>query len=282
VQFVGVAVGRSGSSRYLFAPVAHGCAFDTNGALFEVGLARDGIECAEGDDVGVGLGKVKGHEDLAGSDDARDAEFKVRDSATTAMDGDPIMGLEVETRRVGRVDLKPSVRHHVVEELYLCGLGAGVPMFHRAARVQDEVVFSIRLFDEGFAGDEVQLGAPISRGKDAVAIERFPAPLDTVGIVDLLPRKFAVVAHASGRDTLPLLIRVGWSLPVGVNLVANSQLFGQSEKDVEVRASFARRTDGRISFGDTPLGVGVGAFLLSPDSGRQNEVRKLAGGRGEI
>ena len=51
--------------------------FDADGALLEVGLARDGVEGSERDEVGVGLGEVKGHEDLAGRDDAGDAQLDV-------------------------------------------------------------------------------------------------------------------------------------------------------------------------------------------------------------
>ena len=70
-----------------------------DGALFEVGFARDGVEGAERDEVGVGLGEVEGHEDLAGSDDAGDAQFEVGDAAAARDDGDAVVRAEREALR---------------------------------------------------------------------------------------------------------------------------------------------------------------------------------------
>ena len=51
--------------------------FNPDGALLEVGLARDGVESTERHEIGVGFGKVEGHEDLTRGNDAGDAEFEV-------------------------------------------------------------------------------------------------------------------------------------------------------------------------------------------------------------
>ena len=81
---------------------------------------------------------MEGHEDLAGSDDAGDAKFEVGDGPAATADGDAIVGFEVEVGGVERVHLEPRVGDHVVEELDLGGLGAGVPVFDGAAGVEDE------------------------------------------------------------------------------------------------------------------------------------------------
>jgi len=62
----------------MFAASDCGGLLHANRTLLEVRFARDGIECSESDEVRVGLGEVKGHEDLAGRDDGSDAQFKVR------------------------------------------------------------------------------------------------------------------------------------------------------------------------------------------------------------
>jgi hypothetical protein len=57
--------------------IAGGGALDADGALFEVGLARDGIEGTESHSVRVGLGKMEGHENLAWGDDRRDTQLQI-------------------------------------------------------------------------------------------------------------------------------------------------------------------------------------------------------------
>jgi hypothetical protein len=88
----GVAAGRNLLGGRVEVAIAGGGALDADGALFEVGLARDGVEGAERDVVGVGFGEVEGHEDLAGSHDGGDAEFDIGDEAAAAGDGDAIVG----------------------------------------------------------------------------------------------------------------------------------------------------------------------------------------------
>ena len=168
----------------------------------------------------------------------------------------------------------------MVEEFDLGGLGAGVPVFDGASGVEDEVVLGVGLLDEGLAGNGVEVGAAVRRGEDAVAVEGCAAPLEAVGVFDLLPGEVGVVAHASGGDALPLQKGIVGSLPTGIELVADAEAFCEGEEDVEVGAGLAGRLDGGIDLGDTPLGVGVGALLLSPDGGGQNEVGEVAGGGG--
>jgi hypothetical protein len=100
----------------------------------KLGSRENGIECAERDYVGVGLGKVEGHEGLARAHDAGDAEFEVRDGATATVDSDAVMGREIEARCVNGINFEPGVGDHVVEEFYLGGLSAGVPVFPRCGR----------------------------------------------------------------------------------------------------------------------------------------------------
>jgi hypothetical protein len=178
--------------------VSHGGAFDADGTLLKVGLTGDGVTVAESDDVGVGLGKVKGHEDLSRGDDSGDAKFEVGYGSAAAPNGDAVMGLEVEVSGVEWVHLEPGVGDHVVEKIDFGGLGTGVPVFDSSPRVEDEAELSIRLFLEWVAWDLVEDGTTVWGRKDAVAVERFAAPLDAVGAVDLLPGEVGVVAHAIG------------------------------------------------------------------------------------
>ena len=60
----------------------------------------------------------------------------------------------------------------------------------------------------------------------------------------------------------------------------DSELFCESEKDVEVGAGLAGWRDDDVGFADAPLGVGVGAFFFSPDGGGEDEVGEVAGRRG--
>ena len=199
--------------------VADGGAFDADGTLLEVGFARDGVEGSEGDDVGVGLGEVEGHEDLTGGDDAGDAELEVGDGSAAAADGDAIVGFELETVGVDGVHLEPRVGDHVVEHFDLGGLGAGVPVLDGAAGVEDEVELGVGLLGEWIAGNGVETGASVFGGEDAVAVERFAAPLEAVGVFDLLPGEVRVVAHAAGGDALPLEEGVVCGRPAGVKFV---------------------------------------------------------------
>ena len=134
------------------------------------------------------------------------------------------------------------------------------------------------LLFEWVAGDLVEDGATIRGRKDTVAVKRFAAPLQAVGVVDLLPGKVGVVAHAAGGDSLPFFVGVVRGLPVGVEFLAHAQLFCKGDEDVEVGTRFAGRWDGGVCLGDAALGVCVGAFFFSPDGSRQDEVSELASG----
>jgi hypothetical protein len=146
--------------------------------------------------------------------------------------------------------------------------------FHGAAGVQDEVVFGVGMFDKGFARNEVEFGAAIGGGKDAVAIERFPAPLETIGIIDLLPGICCSrTCVRQRRATIPGRHREG-SASWG-KARCELLIFRPGRGRYRSRDGFTGRRDGGVGLGDAPLGVGVGAFLLSPDGGRQNEVREV-------
>ncbi len=239
--------------------------FDAYRALLEVGFAGDRIEGTEGYEIGVGLGEVEGHEDLAGSDDSGDAEFEVFDGATAGDDVDAVVGAEFEAGGVERVHFEPGVGDHGVKHLYLGGFGAGVPVFDGASGVEDEGVFFVGLLGEGQAGDGVKDGFAIGGGKDAVVVEALATPLDSALIFNLLPGEVAVVAHTSGGDALPLLEGVVGGLPAGEELFADAEFFGDAEEDVEVGAGFRGWWNEGVDLADASLGVGVGAFFFSPD-----------------
>ena len=97
-----------------------------------------------------------------------------------------------------------ALGNHLVEHVDLRCLGARVPVFDGAAGVKDEVVLLVRLLDEWFARDEVQLGSPVGGEKYSVCVEALAAPLHATRGFDLFPGESAVVAHAASRDALPL------------------------------------------------------------------------------
>ena len=69
---------------------------------------------------------MEGHEDLAGSDDAGDAEFEVVYSSTTAANGDAIMGFEVEAAGVEYVSASDWIQDpaEFADNLHLSPAGA--------------------------------------------------------------------------------------------------------------------------------------------------------------
>jgi len=127
---------------------------------------------------------MEGHEDLAGSDDAGDAEFEVVYGSTAAADGDAVVRFQVEAAGVDRIHLQPRVGDHVVEDLDFGSLGTSVPVFYGASGVEDEVVVRVRLFFEWLARDGVEFCSAVCCWEDSIAVERRTTPLDTSLIFD--------------------------------------------------------------------------------------------------
>ena len=119
-------------------------------------------------------------------------------------------------------------------------LGAGVPVLHRAAGVEDEVVLVVGLLEEGIAGNAVEDGATVRGGEDAVGIEAFAAPLRAACVFDVLPGEAAVVAHASGGDALPLRVCVVGGRPAGIEFVADAEALGDARGRCRSRRGLRR------------------------------------------
>ena len=185
---------------------------------------------------------MEGHEDLAGSDDAGDAELDLGDAVASGDDGDAIVGAEFELSGVDGIHLQPRVGDHAVEHGDCASLGARMPVLDSAAGVEDEVVLVVGLLGEGLAGDGVEAGAAAVEGEDAAGVEALAAPLNAALALNLLPGNIAIVAGAAGGDALPLLVRVVGGGPAWIKLFAQAELLGDGEEDVEVGAGFAGRT----------------------------------------
>ena len=149
----------------------HWCAFDANGALLEVRFAGNRVKRSESNNVGVSFRKVKRHEDLPRSNNARNAEFEIGHGPATAANGYTIVGFEVEMYGVSRVHLEPSIGDHVIKKFDLRGFCTSVPVFDGATGIEDEVELRVRLLDEGIAGNDMEASASILGGKDAISVE---------------------------------------------------------------------------------------------------------------
>ena len=139
-----------------------------NRALLEVGFARDGIECSESDKIRVGLGEVEGHEDLAWSDDAGDAQLQVGNWLRRETHGDTIVRPELRRRR-------PTgfISSHALGTMLLsmstCAVLVRVCQCSTVRPVLRMKVYS--LFGcsvNGSHGTEMELGASIWGGEDTV------------------------------------------------------------------------------------------------------------------
>src|ERR1035437_1770332 len=158
---------------------------NANGALLEVWLARYWVEGSERDEIGVGFVEMKGHKNLAGSNDAGYAELNILYRAAPRNDIDAIVRLQVHLGCVSRVHFEPCCGHHAFQHLHLRRLGAGVPMLHGAAGVKNEVVLFVRLFSEGKAWDGVQKCLAACGWEDPIGIKTFASPLHAAVIFEL-------------------------------------------------------------------------------------------------
>ena len=251
-----------------------------NGTLLEVRLSRNRIEGSQGYQVGVGFRKMKGHEDLPGGDNPRNTQLHILYRTAPGNDGYTIVRFELQFDRIVGVHLQPGSGHHAFQHFHLGSLGASVPVLHRAASVEDEVVVLVWLFNERQTRYRVKDGFARCRRKRRIGVQVLAAPLHAAVVFNLLPGKWTVVAHASCGDTLPLPKGIMSRFPAGIELILDPKLFGESKKDVKIRARLTGRRNQHICLADSALGVGVGAFLLPPDGRRQNQVREVAGGRG--
>src|ERR1041385_5015750 len=119
-------------------------------ALLVIWFTRNWVEGTLCDLVGIGLHKVKRHEDLTGRNDLCDAKFHTTDSAAMGHHIHVVMRFEIQASGIARVHLQPRIRRHAWENWNLSGLGARVPVFDRAARIQDQWKFFIWLFRKRF------------------------------------------------------------------------------------------------------------------------------------
>src|ERR1051326_5732224 len=118
--------------------------------LLVIRFTRNWIEGTLRDLVSVGLNKVEGHEDLTRCDDLGDAKFHTADSAAMGHHIYVVMRFEIQASGIARIHLQPGVRGHAFENRHLPSLGARVPMFDRAASIQDQWKFFIWLFRKRF------------------------------------------------------------------------------------------------------------------------------------
>src|SRR5208283_2141218 len=119
--------------------------FHAHGALLVVGLARDWIESALGDLVGVGFSEVKRQEDLSWSDDLRDSQLHFAHPAARGDHLDGIVRQQIELPRIFRIHFEPGTRRQMLQDGNGSGLGARVPVLHRAAGVENERKLGVRL-----------------------------------------------------------------------------------------------------------------------------------------
>src|SRR5438046_1304077 len=116
--------------------------------------------------------------------------------------------------RVLRIHLQPCVRRHPLENRYLTGLGARVPVLDRASSIENEREFVVRLFRKRFPLDAEQLGSAVLCLKTPVRVKTArddflrtmrKRPLDSSMLLDEVIAHPGVVAESSGGNSLPLL-----------------------------------------------------------------------------
>ena len=140
-------------------------------ALFVIRFARDGVEGTLRDFVHVGFEEVKGHEDLPRCGNFRETKFHAACTPSTRNDVDGIMAPQAQPLGVSRINFQPCLRREAFEDRNLAGLGASVPVLHRAARIEHEGIVAARLFREGRPVCADQFGAAIRGMKFGVGIE---------------------------------------------------------------------------------------------------------------
>ena len=146
-------------------------ALDAHGALLVVGLARDRIEGALRDLIRVALGKMKGKEDLAGSNDFRDSQLNFAHATARGDNFDAIVRAQIELSGVDRIHLKPGPRRHSLQNRDAACLGARVPMLHGAASVEDQRELDVGLLREWRPGSDPELGSAVPGGEVSIRIE---------------------------------------------------------------------------------------------------------------
>ena len=255
-------------------------------ALLVIRLTRNGIKGALRDLIGIRFREVERHKHLAGRNNFRDAQFQVRLPSPAAKPRPPGHAVSI-SMPARRACSSPATR---------CGdmrsrIGT-CPVFVRVCQCSTvRPVLSTngnsRFGCSGNGSHSIaeELGFAVFCLKLTVGIEascgglRRPCrkrPLHAAALFDHLRNSF----RSSRTNVLPKPAstpqthRFGRLHP-GNNSSRQSSLFGDCEKDFEVRSCFAWGLHRAIDFADAPLGVGIRAFFLAPDRGGKNQVRQF-------